>query len=92
MKEVPVIWAKDLTEEQVKAFRIMDNKSSEYAYWNIDLLKEESIKLLSNSKKDLIKEVEALRKRKTYGLVWEEDKTKEEDNFLTKFLNKMRFW
>lgn len=28
-------------------------------------------------KKDLIKEVEALRKRKTYGLVWEEDKTKE---------------
>jgi len=28
-------------------------------------------------KKDLIKEVEALRKRKTYGLVWEEDKIKE---------------
>ncbi len=28
-------------------------------------------------KKDLIKEVESLRKRKTYGLVWEEDKTKE---------------
>ena len=28
-------------------------------------------------KKDLIKEVEALKKKKTYGLVWEEDKTKE---------------
>ncbi|MFH1803108.1 MAG: site-specific DNA-methyltransferase [archaeon] len=34
-------------------------------------------------KKDLIKEVEALRKRKTYGLVWEEDKTKEVfDNYI----------
>ena len=41
IKEVPVIRAENLTEEQVKAFRIMDNKSSEYAYWNIDLLKEE---------------------------------------------------
>ncbi len=41
LKEVPVIYAEDLTEEQVKAFRIMDNKSTEYAYWNIDLLKEE---------------------------------------------------
>ncbi|MEK6858356.1 MAG: site-specific DNA-methyltransferase [Nanoarchaeota archaeon] len=29
------------------------------------------------SKDDLIKEVEALRKQKTYGLVWEKDKTKE---------------
>ncbi len=28
-------------------------------------------------KKELIKEVEALKKKKTYGLVWEEDKTKE---------------
>ena len=29
------------------------------------------------NKEDLIKEVELLKKRKTYGLVWEEDKTKE---------------
>lgn len=29
------------------------------------------------SKEDLIKEVEALKKQKTYGLVWEKDKTKE---------------
>jgi len=29
------------------------------------------------SKEDLIKEVEALRKQKTYGLLWEKDKTKE---------------
>ena len=45
LKEVPVIRAEDLTEEQVKAFRIMDNKSSEKAEWNMELLKEELIEL-----------------------------------------------
>jgi hypothetical protein len=39
--EVPVIWADGLTEEQVKAFRIMDNKSQEYASWDFDKLQEE---------------------------------------------------
>ncbi len=52
LKEVPVIRANDLTEEQVKAFRIMDNKSSEYAYWNIDLLKDELV-VLKDLKFDL---------------------------------------
>lgn len=41
MNDVPVIWADDLTEEQVKAFRIMDNKSIEYAQWDWELLKGE---------------------------------------------------
>ena len=41
LKEVPVIKADDLTEAQVKAFRIADNKTSEYAEWNGELLKLE---------------------------------------------------
>jgi len=41
MTSVPAIRAEKLTNEQVKAFRIMDNKSIEYSYWNIDLLKGE---------------------------------------------------
>ncbi len=41
LTEVPVIWADDLTPEQVKAFRIMDNKSSEYSEWDLPLLKLE---------------------------------------------------
>ncbi len=41
LKEVPIIIADDLTEEQVKAFRLADNKVSENAYWDFDLLSEE---------------------------------------------------
>lgn len=39
--EVPVIYAEGLTKEQIKAFRIMDNKSQDYAEWDMDLLKVE---------------------------------------------------
>lgn len=41
LKEVPCIIADDLTEEQVKAFRLADNKVSEQAKWNFELLGEE---------------------------------------------------
>lgn len=41
LQQVPVIWADDLTEEQVKAFRIADNKTQEYADWDFKLLIEE---------------------------------------------------
>lgn len=40
-KEIPTIKIDDLTPEQIKAFRIMDNKSQEYASWDMDLLKIE---------------------------------------------------
>lgn len=38
LKEVPCIMADDLTEEQIKAFRLADNKVSEIATWDFDLL------------------------------------------------------
>ena len=41
MDEVPCIIAKDLTEEQIKAFRLADNKVSEKAEWDFELLNEE---------------------------------------------------
>lgn len=41
MKEVPCIVADDLTPEQVKAFRLADNKVSEKSLWNYELLDEE---------------------------------------------------
>lgn len=39
--EVPVIYADDLTEEQIKAFRIADNKVSEFSNWDLDKLELE---------------------------------------------------
>lgn len=41
LKKVPVIVASDLDEEQVKAFRLADNKVSEMAYWDKEKLEEE---------------------------------------------------
>ena len=47
LKEVPCIIANDLTDEQVKAFRLADNKVSEKANWDYELLEEE-LKELNN--------------------------------------------
>jgi len=38
---VPCVVADDLTDDEVKAFRLVDNKTSEFAEWNPDLLKHE---------------------------------------------------
>lgn len=41
IKEVPCVIADDLTDEQIKAFRLADNKVAEIATWDLDLLDEE---------------------------------------------------
>jgi DNA modification methylase len=46
LKTVPCVVANDLSDEQIKAYRIMDNKSSEYASWNYGLLTKEVTDLL----------------------------------------------
>ena len=39
--EVPCVIADDLTEDQIKAFRLADNKTAELAEWDLDKLNEE---------------------------------------------------
>jgi DNA modification methylase len=41
MTEVPCIVASELTEDQIKAFRLADNKTAELADWDMDKLKAE---------------------------------------------------
>lgn len=41
LKTAPCIVADDLTEEQVQAFRLVDNKTAELATWDFDKLEEE---------------------------------------------------
>ena len=41
LEAVPCVVADDLTEEQIKAYRLADNKVAELAEWDVDLLGEE---------------------------------------------------
>lgn len=41
LKEAPVIVADDLSDEQVKALRLADNKTAEAAEWDLNLLDQE---------------------------------------------------
>lgn len=39
--KIPCIIADDLNEEQINAFRLVDNKTNEFATWDFDKLEEE---------------------------------------------------
>lgn len=41
MDEVPCLVASDLTDEQIRAYRLADNKTNEFATWDFDKLEEE---------------------------------------------------
>lgn len=64
IEEVPCIIADDLTEEQIKAFRLVDNKVAERATWNDDLLEIELNDILNINMQDfgfdLLKDIEEL--------------------------------
>lgn len=50
--EVPCVVADDLTEEQIKAYRLADNKVSEKAEWDFDLLDAEIEEILNFDMQD----------------------------------------
>jgi len=41
VKSLPVVIADDMTEQQIKAYRIADNKTNEFAEWDLELLASE---------------------------------------------------
>ncbi|MDO4673043.1 MAG: ParB N-terminal domain-containing protein, partial [Porphyromonadaceae bacterium] len=45
MEELPCVVADDLTDEQIKAFRLADNKVSEFSEWDMELLNDELLNL-----------------------------------------------
>lgn len=45
LEEVPCIVADDLDKEQIKAFRLADNKVGEFSEWDFDKLEEELLAL-----------------------------------------------
>ena len=47
LSSVPCLVADKLSDEQIKAYRIMDNKSAEFASWNYGLLTKEVTELMA---------------------------------------------
>ena len=71
IKEVPCIIADDLSDEQIKAYRLADNKVSEFAEWDFDLLNLELNELINFD-------------MSTFGFEFDDDEFEEEieeDNF-----------
>ena len=52
MKKVPCVVADDLSDEQVRAFRLADNKVAEIATWDFELLDEDISQILDIDMKD----------------------------------------
>lgn len=52
LETVPCIRADDLTDEQIKAFRLVDNKTAELSGWDFDLLDEELSGILNIDMED----------------------------------------
>jgi len=52
MEQVPVTVAENLTDEQVKAYRLADNKTGELAEWDVDMLGDELNDILNIDMED----------------------------------------
>ncbi len=80
IEEAPCIIANDLTDEQVKAFRLADNKVSEMAEWDYDLLDLELDDIVDIDMQDFgfleFKENEANEDFNDFEDIEEKDKTK----------------
>jgi len=50
--EVPCIIAEDLTPQQIKAYRLVDNKTNEFSEWDFELLSKELEELEPNFNMD----------------------------------------
>lgn len=53
LKEVPCIIADNLTDEQIRAFRLVDNRAGEFAEWDYSALQEELKTLKGDSRKEI---------------------------------------
>lgn len=53
MDEVPCIVADDLNDEQIKAYRLVDNRAGEFSEWDMEILQEELKELGKNGRKEI---------------------------------------
>ena len=77
LETVPVIYADDLSDEQIRAFRLADNKTGELAEWDFERLEHE-IEALSDADIDLERFGFMLDNLEIPDGMFEESKPKEE--------------
>ena len=97
LKEVPVVNADDLTEAQIKAFRLVANQSANWAEWDEELLKLEfkdledlnyDLELTGFDLEDIQRQLDVLD-----GKSIEEDSDEEESSILSGIKNNsFGFW
>lgn len=78
LKEVPCIYADDLDDEQVKAFRLADNKVSEKSQWDLDLLADELSEIMDIDMSAFDFDLGLIDDNYTNDISNNEDKVKEE--------------
>ena len=86
IKQIPCIVADDLSEEQIKAFRLADNKVSEQAEWDMDKLYDELDDILdldmSDFDFDIDDVVEELAEKEREHIEWQESTQNLVENIL----------
>ena len=88
LKEVPCIIADDLNEEQIKAFRLADNKVSERSSWNFELLDDELEEIIDIDMKQFdFDEIEKIDLNEFFDEE-SEKKEKEKETIICPFCNK----
>ena len=96
LKEVPTIMVDDLTEEQIKAFRLADNKVSEKAEWDNDLLGEELDNILNINMEDfgfdLIESLEEENEEDEEGEIQFTEILGEEHNYIVLYFDNEVDW
>lgn len=93
--EIPCIYADDLTDEQIKAFRLADNKVGEIAEWDIDLLDTELDDILNIDMSDFGFEKtidEKIKEAKEMGEVEFSEVLGEEHNYIVLYFDNDVDW
>lgn len=95
LEEVPCIIADDLTDEQIKAFRLADNKVSEQASWDYELLSKEIDDIMNIDMGDFgfdLSLEEQVKKAKKEGNVEFGEVLGEEHNYIVLYFDNEVDW
>ena len=97
LESVPCIKANDLTDEQIRAYRMADNKVAEFSQWNYELLDEELNALLDFDMSafgffDVDDELEELLEEEVKPEVEFTEVLEEENNYIVLFFDNEIDW